>query len=158
MVTIIEPQDLTANVFANNADCNVASGSATVTPQGGFPTYTYQWLDNAQQPIAGETGPTIQNLFSGTYYVEVTDANLCVDTFEVTIIDNPSTVIVFDEVNDPTCFGGNDGNISISITGGNLPLNFLWSPGGMVVEDPNNLSAGNYQLAVTDGVGMCIDL
>ncbi len=157
IVTILEPQDLTADIFVNNADCNVASGSATANGVGGFPGYMYQWLDNAQQVIAGETSSTILNVFSGTYYIEITDANLCVDTFEVVIVDNPVTSIVFDNVTDPSCFGGNDGSIDISIVSTNLPLNFLWLPGGMVVEDPNNLSAGAYQLQVTDGVG-CVSI
>jgi len=152
LINVIGPQELTANVFTNNADCNVASGSATAAGVGGLPTYTFQWLDNAQLPLIGETNATLSNVFSGTYYVEITDANLCVDTFEVDIIDNPSTTLVFDAVNDPTCFGSSDGNIEISVIG-NLPLNFLWTPGGMVVEDPNNLSAGAYHLEITDAFG-----
>lgn len=156
-VNILGPTELIVDLFLNNAECNVASGSATAQVSGGTQTYTYEWLDNLQNTIVGEINNTLQNRFSGQYYLVITDGNNCNDTTMLEIIDNPSTTIQFDAVNNPTCFGASDGSIEISIVGSNLPLNFLWNPGGLVVEDPINLSAGNYSLTVTDALG-CVSL
>ncbi len=152
-VNILSPGELDVQVLANNADCNVATGSATTQVTGGTQLYTYQWLDDLQNAIVGETNSSITNITSGIYYVIVTDANSCDDTVQVEIFDNPSTTIQVDEVNNPTCFGASDGSIEISIVGINLPLSFQWNPGGLTVEDPSGLSAGTYNLTVTDALG-----
>ncbi|MFK8036730.1 MAG: gliding motility-associated C-terminal domain-containing protein [Crocinitomicaceae bacterium] len=152
-VNLISPTELVVDLFLNNAECNVASGSITAQVSGGTQIYSFEWLDNLQNTIVGETTNILQNIFSGTYYFVVTDANGCDDTSLVELQDNPSTTIQFDAVNNPTCFGASDGSIEISIVGTNLPLNFLWNPGGLVVEDPSNLSAGTYNLTVTDALG-----
>lgn len=147
---------ITANVFANDANCGIADGSASVFASGGNPPYTYQWLDNAQVPVPGETGTQILNIASGTYYVDVTDANLCTETFQVNVNDIPTTSIVWDLITHPTCFGANDGAIEATVSGISLPLSFVWNPGGMITEDISGLIAGNYTLQVTDALG-CIN-
>lgn len=58
---------------------NANNGSATVTPIGGIPPYTYLW-----QP-GGQTTQTATGLGAGTYTVTVTDALGCTSTATVTI-------------------------------------------------------------------------
>ncbi len=49
-----------------------------------------------------------------------------------------------------TCHGGNDGSIDLSINSGNSPpYTFDWT-GGLSGQNPSMLSAGTYQLTVTD--------
>lgn len=156
-VIISDPAELTGTVFSNSADCNIDNGNATINVQGGMMNYTYQWFDANNVAILGETNNTLNSVLSGAYSVEVTDANNCSIIENVVIDENPSTTILFDEVSSPTCFNANDGFIEISISGNNLPLNFLWNPGGMVVEDPVNLIAGTYSLTVTDAAG-CVSV
>ena len=50
--------------------------TATALPSGGTSPYTYVWKDNLGIPI-GQTTQTATALSSGTYQVEVTDANAC---------------------------------------------------------------------------------
>lgn len=74
--------------YANcNDDCippgeSTCNGSATVTPSGGTPPYTYQWDDPEQQMTA-----TAEDLCAGIYTVEVTDANDVSQEFEIEIHD-----------------------------------------------------------------------
>ena len=48
-----------------------------------------------------------------------------------------------------SCFGGNDGSSSISISGGTGPFSYLWF-NGQSTQSVNNLQAGNYSCTVTD--------
>ena len=56
---------------------------------------------------------------------------------------------LFSQVQQVTEFGLNDGIIDITITGGEEPINFLWS-NSETSEDLNGLSPGVYILVVTD--------
>ncbi len=150
-------QPITANLFSNNATCGFADGTATVNPNGGNPGYTYQWLDNTQTPIPGETGQNLLNVAAGDYYVDVTDANGCTERFNITVANAPSTTLVWDNITNPTCFGGNDGAIECTVTGVAMPLTFVWNPGGFITEDISGLTAGTYTLQVTDANG-CVNL
>lgn len=148
--------EITGTVFTNDATCGVADGSATINPSGGNPPYSYQWFDNAMTALPGETNNVIIGITSGIYFVEVTDANGCTQTFMGTVSDLPSTTLTFDAINHPSCAGGSDGSIDITATGVNLPLSYTWNPGGIIAEDPTGLSAGDYILEITDALG-CIN-
>jgi len=52
------------------------NATATVLAAGGVPPYAYEWKDNLGIAI-GQTGQTATSLSSGTYQIEVTDANGC---------------------------------------------------------------------------------
>lgn len=52
------------------------SASATVLVGGGIPPYSYEWKDNSGIAI-GQTTQTATSLSTGTYQIEVTDANGC---------------------------------------------------------------------------------
>jgi hypothetical protein len=67
---ITEPPALALNVAITLPD------EATALPSGGTAPYTYEWKDNGGVPI-GQTTQTATGLASGTYQVEVTDANGC---------------------------------------------------------------------------------
>jgi hypothetical protein len=50
---------------------------------------------------------------------------------------------------DVSCFGGNDGDLTIAVNGGAAPYGYVWSSGGSGISGAN-LSAGNYTVTVTD--------
>ena len=52
-----------------------------------------------------------------------------------------------------TCFGGDDGSIDVTVTGGSAPYNYSWDNAIGAVEDPIGLGAGVYVLSVTDDEG-----
>jgi hypothetical protein len=53
----------------------------------------------------------------------------------------------------PSCFQANDGTVSLAVSGGSTPYNIAWSNGQNGAEI-NNLSAGTYQVTVTDAAGL----
>ncbi|MEO7978604.1 T9SS type A sorting domain-containing protein, partial [Flavobacterium sp.] len=92
--TITQPTAInTATGSQTNVSCNGGSnGSASVTPSGGTPGYTYSWSPS------GGTAATATGLTAGSYTVTVTDANGCTATRNYTItepaaIDATTTLI-----------------------------------------------------------------
>lgn len=86
-VTIIEPPLLVAETSSTDATQGQNNGTASVMVEGGVAPYTYLWSN-------GETDPEITDLLAGNYTVEITDANECVFTEEVTV---NSVVNTFEE-------------------------------------------------------------
>ena len=68
------------------------------------------------------------------------------------------TVTVYSKINvngnqtNVTYFGGNNGSITLSVTGGSFPWSYSWSDGA-TTKNRTNLSAGTYTVTVTDGKG-----
>lgn len=145
--------EIIGSIFSNDANCGVANGNATVFASGGVSPFSFQWFDVGMTPILGETSATLFDVFSGIYFVTVTDAAGCSQTFMATISDSDGPIIVFDGIVNPSCFGSCDGSISISASGLNPPFTYIWNPGGIIAEDPTALCADDYIIEVTDALG-----
>jgi len=59
------------------------------------------------------------------------------------------------DVSDVHCNGDASGFIDLSVTGGTLPLTYLWS-NNLTTEDIANLTAGTYTVTVMDGAGATV--
>ena len=66
--------------------------------------------------------------------------------------ENPEPPALSCEATDVTAYGGNDGGIDVTVTGGTPPYAFSWS-NGETTEDLQNLSAGVFTVTVTDASG-----
>ena len=134
--TQVAPNDVTCEGFDN--------GSATAQPGGGAPPYSYSWSN-------GGNTQTISGLSPGTYTVEVTDNIGCTSQGTVTI-EEPTELTASVTAVDASCFGNDDGEASVAISGGTEPYSVSWSNGDNGT-DTQGLTAGNYSVTVTDQRG-----
>ena len=157
-----------------NTDANAAL-SAEVT--GGFGNYEYQLINDTNAIIQDWQN---SNLFGGidvgTYRIRVRSTNrageVCTtDTDEITIVE-PTPLGITETHTDVTCFGGNDGSITVIPTGGNggdvitnYEYNIQINPEDIVAfpddkfVDTNtfeDLAVGHYVITVKDKLG-CYD-
>ncbi|MDF2437488.1 MAG: hypothetical protein K0Q95_1864 [Bacteroidota bacterium] len=130
--------------------CGNFDGQATVTANGGNGPYTYLWDSNA----ADQTTQTASGLPAGTYSVVVTDVNGCTSEGIVDLSNSnaPNITAVTSNV---SCYGGSNGAVNITVTGGTSPYLYTWNvpPPQTNHQDVNNLTPGNYLVFVNDAHG-----
>ncbi|HPQ07765.1 MAG TPA: PKD domain-containing protein [Bacteroidia bacterium] len=133
---------INTSVNIQNASCS-AAGSATVTPSGGTPAYNYTWI-----PTGGSSS-VATGLSIGNYTVNISDANGC-NTFTTLTIGGTGIAIAGIQTQSVSCFNGNNGSATVSVTGGNTPYSYTWSPSVSSSSVANNLSAGSYTVFIQD--------
>lgn len=157
VVVTVNPSISVVSTVENNSCFNSDDASIAITITGGIPFTTG---DAYQVSWAGPNGfvssaTTLSNLEAGTYTLDILDDGGCPynETFTITEPDE----LVFSAVNfDPdtiSCFGANDGEISIDISGGTAPYTYGWTRNGnpfSSAEDLDNLEPGTYVVTVTD--------
>ncbi len=122
------------------ANCMAADGAAYLSPAN----YMYQWSD-------GGTGSTRTDLLAGSHQITVTDtATACFSILEITIDQNNQLNAIANILTQPDC-GVSNGSASIEVTGGSGSYTF----NGDTSSTLNNLSAGNYTIAVVDLATSC---
>lgn len=126
------------------ASCtNDANGELVAEGAGGTAPYTYQWSNNA-------TTNTISDLASGTYSVTVTDANGCVVTGLIELVNLTSSIEVsIDIIGVAACSGDQAGSVMADAMGGVEPYTFAWS-NGIEEAQIDNLGPDTYTVTVTD--------
>ena len=112
---------------------------------GGVMPYSYSW-------DSGQNSQDLNNLPAGTYQVYVTDSNQCQDSLTITLTQPAAPLQVTAITQNISCFGGNDGSLDVTISGGTVPYSFNWSNAALT-QDQQNLYAGIYQLNITDNKG-----
>ena len=127
-----------------NVSCFGGNDGATeVNAISGNPPYTFNWL-----PFGGNTSSANQ-LTAGTYSAIVTDSKTCEDTVVVNISEPNLLTVTSNSIGIVSCYGGNNGSISLITSGGNPTYAYTWFPIGNG-NSSNNLSAGNYTILVSD--------
>jgi hypothetical protein len=128
-----------------NTNCASPNGSASVSTNATSPTYL--WSNNA-------TTMMISNLNAGTYTVTVTDPSTgCTNTCQavVTTTTTPPTLSVNIVTQNTSCTTPNG---SISTTTNAANPTYVWS-NGATTSGLTNLSAGTFNVTVTDGTTGC---
>ncbi|WP_416443777.1 Ig-like domain-containing protein [Leeuwenhoekiella sp. A16] len=144
--TISEPDALSATLNVTDVLCKGGNdGAIDLTIQGGSSPYTYSWNN-------GEITEDIDALEAGNYEITITDANGCSLIKNVTVAEPAEVLTAGTSKEDVNCFGGSDGSINLSVSGGTAPYAYVWS-NGETTEDINGLIAGNYSVLVTDAHG-----
>ncbi len=176
-ITLLEPDgiELTDTILSLSADGNYNiscfgghDGSIGLRVAGGSGEYSYYWttsdgsgLDPAERDQDGLT--------AGTYHVRISDESSCYIEREFTLTEpaplqiTDSVSLANDGIHNVSCAGSNDGLIDITVSGGSVGnYTYLWTTAngsGLIpeAEDQSGLTAGDYQVTVTDMNGCVID-
>jgi hypothetical protein len=121
-----------------------ATGSIAIKPKGGTPPYSFSWNHNPNL-----NGAMAENLPAGLYSVKITDSFGCELILNDLEVGQPDELELADIATFPTsCFGRNNGEATIFITGGTAPY---------TIDYPAALISGN-EIKLTGLVGQAYDL
>lgn len=147
--TVSESGAPDVTILTTNSYCAQATGSAMVPEVGNF---TYEWENTAQPGTILSVNATAGNLAAGTYSVTVTNDQGC-SALRIAVVQDLPDMVVSATASPALCFGTADGSASAAVTaGGTGPFVFQWS-NNQSGETVSGLSAGGYQVSVTDGNG-----
>lgn len=152
--TVGQPVNIVISETITDLTCNSdQTGAIDISVSGGTGPYTYLWSNT----LWGFTATTqdISGLLAGVYDVTVVDANSC-NGFGSYTVSQPTPLAISALITDPTCSGTSVGAIDVTVTGSVPPYTYLWSTTD-VTEDLNNISAGSYDLTVTDANGCTLN-
>ena len=153
---------LSATSVDTQPDCNTASGTLTgainLTVTGGSPGYTYQWTKDG---VNFSTDEDLTSLGSGDYQVVITDTKSCTFTYGPVTITEPAAIALTEALTNLACNatdGTADGAIDLTVAGGTGTYTYAWSTSNgsgltATTQDQTGLSAGTYNVTVTDANG-----
>lgn len=149
--TITQPSPI---VFAapqtTSASCGNANGQILVSATGGTGTIKYKRGAGAYQ-----NSGLFSNLAAGSYIITARDGNLCTTAIKVTVSDQGGPTLTIVSTTNVSCYGGNDGSIVLSATGGSGTLQYSID-GGISYQTTTSyttLAAGSYGVMVKDAAG-----
>ena len=126
-----------------------STGEIDLTVSGSSP-FTFSWsgpngFNSSDEDLVG--------LKSGSYTIEVTDFNGCINTKNINILGPSDGLSLASNTTDLSCYGNSSGEISVLINGGSSPFQTSWSgPNGFssTNQDIFNLESGFYSLTILD--------
>ncbi|MCE9540819.1 MAG: SprB repeat-containing protein, partial [Bacteroidetes bacterium] len=146
-LNIPEPSEITGTLVTINPSCLLSNGSISSQVSGGTLPYTYLWSFGAA------TTSAITGLGPGGYNLLVTDASNCSISLTANLNILPGPSIAIFSKNNVSCYGGNDGSATITISQGTTPYIINWTPSGGNNLTGTLLSIGTYTVSVTDAIG-----
>lgn len=139
----LEVQAINAPTCFNGDD-----GSIVVAGMGGSGAYSFSWSTD-------DSGSILRNKSPGDYMVTVTDNLLgCSYADTITIPNTPIITVTDTTLFQPTCVGGNNGYITLTIA--NAPGALIEWDRGDFGRTIRNVSAGTYGFTITSSLGCSI--
>ena len=145
--TVDEPTLLSAVLSPDSVSCyGGVDGAISSMVSGGTQPYAYSWSN-------GKTTTGLSNLSAGSDTLTLIDANGCT-VIKDTTVGQPASALTIalasgSAPDSVSCYGGADGAIDLSVSGGTPAYSYNWSNGSSA-EDLSGLSAGGYSVEVTD--------
>lgn len=149
---------LSTNVVVTDISCNgicdgeifvtgSASGIAAVLP------YNFTWSSFGNPPVNTDMTSNLTGLCAGTYFLTLSDSDPAgCQILDTIVVAEPELleVSLLDQVNE-SCVVGNDGSITIGVTGGTFPFSYQWDDPAMQTDSIiTGLSQNTYNVVVTD--------
>ncbi len=130
-----------------------SDGAIYLSPNGSAEPYQYALNAGPLQSVPFYTG-----LSAGPYSVTIVDTNLCETVQNVNIIGVPLFSVSIDSIQDVLCYGGENGIIYFSISGGQSPYNYRINSGAWLTANTMipSLFAGTYNIDFIDANGCII--
>lgn len=135
------------SAFGSSLNCIDTLGTATAVATGVAP-FTYIWNDPQ-----GQSTPVATGLSSGTYTVTVIDSNGCINQ-AVAVVDSAAYTLNTSASN-ALCFGESSGQAFVDVSPLDSFITYMWdaNAGNQTTDTAYNLSAGTYQVIITDSIG-----
>ena len=171
-ITGLAPGTYTVNVKDNNSGCTVVGAYVVGTPDplaisstitnlnckgdntgsialsviGGNGGYSYAWTPNVG------SSATVTGLAANTYNVIVSDTKGCSASRNFVVTEPAQVLNGSGVVVSASCAASATGSINVDVWGGTAPYTYVWSS-GQVTQDVSNLTAGPYNVTITDAKG-----
>ncbi len=163
LILTAHPCTLQFSSSSGAANCFGAStGSVQFSMTVGTPPYSYQWqavggaLNGMGNVATNNSSVNIPNLPAGSYRIVVTDFYGIVQTINVAVTQPTPVTVSLAGSNyngfNVSCPGADDGEVTVTVAGGNAPYSYQWSTGSAQAT-LRNVPAGQYQLTLTDANG-----
>lgn len=140
-----------SGVVTNLRCAETPDGAIDLTVQNDYGPYLYAWS-------TGQDSEDLNDLEAGDYVVSVVDQLTCETSLSFTVVSPPpveiDTAIVM-----PTCNGGVDGAVTLTVNGGTPDYAYSW--GGAPFSSNNslvNIPIGDYDVTVRDANGCAYPL
>ncbi len=142
--------------ISDDCDANFSNELRAVVSDG-VPPYRYEWSN-------GETAPVLNNIPPGDYQLTVTDANSCTQAITSIKMRDAGKALSIDTffVNNISCFGANDGQMTVQVSGGAAPFRFHFSNNTIITNTEREITVGglpfnsNYSVTITDLSTGCV--
>ena len=155
-IAITNPASPTiTNIVSNNILCfGNNTGNIAITATGGNGQLTYALNPPGTTNLTG----VFNNIFANNYTVSVTDANGCSATQNIIISEPPQ--LIWDSVDnrDISCYGGNNGLVTSSASGGTGTIYYTLLPPNITNMNGAffGLGVGQYTLTAVDSNGCSV--
>ena len=154
--TLGQPLPLQATANLQSIVCYGGTGGISLQITGGTKPYAIEWSyspDNTTYTIMPSNADrtAISGLVAGYYRYRISDGG-CADIIETVHLDQPSQVLLTALPTEVSCFGGNDGTITFTPSGGAFTSYRLFFNGQEIAGNTVvGLTAGTYNAFAMNG-------
>ena len=123
-----------------------------ISVNGGTGIYSSSWFDESNPSVILSPGFILSGVGAGNFVFSLTDENDCLSDTVIQITQPNEIIISFTDLTEPTCFGFNNGSLSIEAHGGTGTYEFLWNEISVPISNNffENLESGWHYVTVID--------